>query len=442
MCRGSGTATGENSCYGLNGCRMATFRVPYGKQYLEFALPRGEWLAPRDAPLADDPSQASGEAIDQALERALHGVPVPCSVAIAINDKTRPAPHGVLLPALVERLERHGFAPQQITFLIATGTHSRMAPEEFGAVVPAEILARYPVACHDADDPAGLVWLGTTSRGTPVWINKRFAEAGLRVAVGNIEPHQFMGFSGGVKSVAIGLAGRETIGRNHAWMLDPRAAAGRYEDNPARQDVEEIGAKVGVHFVLNAVVNERQQIVRVLAGDPLTVMKRGIPIVQEIYRVRIPAPFDLVIASPGGHPKDINLYQSQKALAHAAAGTKDGGTVILVAACPEGAGSRAYDEWMEGMASHAQVLERFRQEGCRLGPHKAFQIARDAARLRVLMVTQMPPHAVRRLLLTPCATLDAAIQAACSGLPAAARIGVMPAANATLLCLDSAPGSP
>ena len=117
----------------------------------------------------------------------------------------------------------------------------------------------------------------------------------------------------------------------------------------------------------------------------------------------------MLIASPGGHPKDINLYQAQKALGHAARVTRQGGTIILVAACPEGTGSRSYEDWVTGMASHQAVLERFQREGFRIGPHKAFQIARDAAPRRVLMVTQMPPELVRKLLLTPCASLEAAL---------------------------------
>ena len=161
-------------------------------------------------------------------------------------------------------------------------------------------------------------------------------------------------------------------------------------------------------------------------------MRQGIPLVLEIYQVAASAPFDLMIASPGGHPKDINLYQAQKALGHAARITCKGGTIILVAACPEGTGSRSYEDWVTGMASHQSVLERFQRERFRIGPHKAFQIARDAAPRRVLMVTQMPPELVQKLLLTPCASLESALAIALQGLNPAARIGIMPWANATI----------
>ena len=153
-----------------------------------------------------------------------------------------------------------------------------------------------------------------------------FGQADLRIVVGNLEPHQFMGFSGGVKTAAIGLGGRDTINQNHALMLDPHSDLARYDDNPARQDVEEAGRLIGVHFALNVVINESKQIVRVLAGDPRAVMQEGMPLVLQIYQVRVAAPFDVLIASPGGHPKDINLYQAQKALGHAARVTRKGGS--------------------------------------------------------------------------------------------------------------------
>jgi len=307
-----------------------------------------------------------------------------------------------------------------------------MPPEEYPRVVPREILARYPVLCHDPDDRENLVHLGTTSRGTPVWVNQRFLEADLRIVVGNIEPHQFQGFSGGVKSAAIGLTGRDTVSHNHAMMTDPRAQLGRYADNPARQDVEEIGQLISVHFALNAILNGRKEIVRVIAGEPWAVMQTGIPLSREVCQATVAAPFDLVIASPGGHPKDLNLYQSQKALAHASPITRDGGTVIVAAACPEGCGNRAYEAWMEGMGAHEEVLTRFQREEFRAGPHKALLIARDAVRVHVLLVSNMDPDLVCRLLLTPVASIDRALAVSLSDQPLDTRVGIMPRASSTI----------
>jgi len=408
------------------------FSVPYGARQLDFSLPAGltvQVIAPPATPAAPDPAGAVEAALDGVDWAAFRGAR---SAAIAINDKTRPVPHAHLLPPLLRRLEGLGLPPAAILLVIAAGAHPPMPPEEYSRVVPADVLARYPVLCHDCDDRAGLSYRGRTSRGTPIWVNRRFAAADLRIVVGDIEPHQFQGFSGGVKSAAIGLAGRETISHNHALMTDPRARLGRYTDNPTRQDVEEIGQAIGVHLALNAILNEQREIVHVLAGDPRAVMEAGVPLSRAVCQVAVAAPFDLVIASPGGHPKDINVYQAQKALAHAGLVTHAGGTVIVAAACPEGSGSQSYESWVMGLHSHQEVIARFEREGFRVGPHKACLIARDAARVRVFWVTDLAPDRMRALLLNPAASLEAAIAQALSDLPPDARVGLMPQASSTI----------
>ncbi len=307
-----------------------------------------------------------------------------------------------------------------------------MPPEEYPQVVPPDILDRYSVSCHDCDDRANLVYLGSTPRHTPVWVNRKYQQAALRIVVGNIEPHQFQGFSGGVKGAAVGLAGRETINHNHAMMMDPDSRLGEYESNPARQDVEDIGDIIGVHFALNAILNDKKQIVRVVAGEPRAVMRTGIPLVRQICQVPVPTLYDLMVVSPGGHPKDINLYQSQKGLAHAALVIREGGTIILAAACPEGTGSQKYEEWVLTMRSMEEVFDRFRREGFRIGPHKAYQIARDAWRARLFLISEMDTDFVERLLITPAADIPSILAARLPDLPPHARIGIMPWANATI----------
>lgn len=414
---------------------MPDIQIPYGKSSLTLSLPADRdvsVIAPVEVPAVPDAAQAVGDALDHMVGRLrwqdFAGIE---PIAIVISDKTRPIPQAALYP-LLARLTRLGIRDEAITFLIATGTHTPMTPDEFGMVLPAELLARYRVLSHDCDDRANLVYKGATTRGTPVWVNRHFDAAGLRIVVGNLEPHQFMGFSGGVKSAAIGMGGRETINTNHAMLRDPAATLGAYDANPMRQDVEEIGRMMGVHVALNTILNRDKQIVRAIAGEPLAVMQAGIPLVRELVAVPVDAPFDLTITAPGGHPKDINLYQAQKALGHATPVTRDGGTVILVAACPEGTGSASYEAWMEDMTSFEAVLERFSREEFRLGPHKAFQIARDASRVRTLVVSDMPHELVRRLLLTPVASLDEALAQVLPTLPPGARIGVLPRANATV----------
>ncbi|MCC6616483.1 MAG: nickel-dependent lactate racemase [Anaerolineae bacterium] len=417
---------------------MVDVRIPYGKGYLTAALPddrRVELIAPAQVAAASDPAAEVALALVQPVGgRRLEDFAGARSVAIAINDKTRPVPHAHLLPPLLASLERMGLAPEQITFVIATGTHPVMPPEEYPQIVPEAIAARYRILCHDCEDDANLVDLGETSRGTPVRINRHYMEADLRIVVGNVEPHQFVGFSGGVKTAAIGLASKATINRNHAWMSAPGAALGTYEGNPAREDVEEIGRRLRVDFALNALLNGDKQIVETLAGDPVAVMAAAIPRVRRGFQVAVAQPFDLMIVAPGGHPKDINLYQAQKALAHATLVMREGGTVILCAACPEGTGSATYEHWIarEDMTSNEAVIARFNAEGFHIGAHKAFQIARDASHVHLRLISDMPPAFVRKLLIEPADDLQSALDAALADLPADAHIGVLPVANATI----------
>lgn len=419
-------------------------RVPYGRSFLTVHIPNGipvDVIAAPDVAPAADPAATVRAALDRLLGgldwAGLAGVR---SVAIAINDKTRPVPHRQLLPPLLERLAGLGIPPDAVTFYVASGTHPPMTPDEFPAILPARILAGYQVVAHDAEDAGRLAYLGETRRGTPVWANREYAEADFKIVIGNIEPHQFAGFSGGVKSAAIGLGGLETINRNHALLTHPDSQLGEYETNPARQDIEEIGQKIGVHLALNAILNHKKEIVHALAGEPQAVMRAGLDLGRQVCQVGVRgsegppyvSPYGLVISSPGGHPKDINVYQAQKGLAHAALITRPGGTVILAAACPEGAGSPHYEDWMGGKRSYAEVLACFRAEGFRIGPHKAYQIARDAARVRLLTCSEMDEALADKLLLNPVRDLQAAVDLALAGLQPGERVGILPHAASTI----------
>ena len=411
-------------------------RLPYGKTVLTVELPDGLAVDVIEAPLVPSAADPLREVTD-ALERLLGGAAwdehlQARTVGIAINDKTRPVPHDQLLPPLLKKLERLGFAPETVTFYVAVGTHPPMPQDEFGMILPEWILKNYRVVSHDCESEDLLVFLGETSRGTPVWTNRHFQESGLKIVVGNIEPHQFAGFSGGVKTAAVGLCGLETININHALLHHPDSQVGVYENNPVRQDVEEIGEKIGIQIALNAVLNQERQIVHALAGEPRAVMLAGIPLSRQVCQAAVPEPYALVIASPGGHPKDINVYQAQKGLAHAALVTRAGGTIILAAACPEGTGSPHYEDWVLGMQSSQDVLDRFHAEGFRVGPHKAFLIARDSSKARLMFVSELEPQLAQSLLLSPAKDLQSAVDLALNTLLSGERIGILPHASSTI----------
>jgi len=411
-------------------------RVPYGHSFLTAIIPDQVGVDIIEAPAslpATDPLGIVHSALNDLLGNvAWADFAHARSVGIAISDKTRSVPHHQLLPPLMEHLAAIGIPDSAITFYIAVGTHPPMTPNEFPNILPLDILRRYKVVSHNSEDDDLQVYLGKTQHGTPVWSNKRYVNSDLKIVVGNIEPHQFAGFSGGVKTAAIGLSALKTINFNHALMTHPESQIGTYKTNPARQDIEEIGKKIVIHLALNSILNQSRQIVRVLAGDPVTVMQAGIPLSRQICQVGLKSEYSLMISSPGGHPKDINLYQAQKGLSHAALVTRRGGTVILVAACPEGTGSPHYEEWMRGKKSYEDVFQAFKAEGFHIGPHKAYQIARDASRLCLMFYSGLEETFVRSLLLNPVQNFQTAVDLALADLQPGDRVGILPHASSTI----------
>lgn len=412
-----------------------SYSLPYGNAELVFDLPDEfmvDVISPVDLPPAPNPLDEVRRSLLVPFGKALKDFSGAASAAIAINDKTRPVPHQHLLPPLLEMLQEIGIPQQRTSLLVASGTHSPMPPNKYSDILPPEIIEKYPVISHNCENDEMLVYIGNTSRNTPIYINRQYYEADLKIAVGNIEPHHFMGFSGGAKSVSIGLTGRKTITANHSFLTDPNADIGIYEENPMRQDVEEIGDMVGVQFALNAILNSRKQIAFALAGNPRKVMEEGIKIVRDKCQVTVDAPYDLVIASPGGFPKDINLYQAQKGISHSSVIVRDSGVIILAATCPEGSGSQTFERFMQDVTSCEEVFAKFEREGFKIGPHKAFQIARIASKKHILLISELPPALVRGWLMTPQVDSRSAIQSAMQIQPHIAKIAIMPRATNTI----------
>ncbi len=416
---------------------MTEFSLPYGKTQLMLELPDSflvDVLIPDNVTPLEDPENAILQALEEPLgESSLEDFKNVNSVGIAINDKTRPLPKPNPLPFLLNYLETLGISNEIITLFIGSGTHTPMTTEEIREILGDEITNFYHIDVHECDQ-SPLVNLGTTSYGTPIQINESYFNCDLKMTVGNIEPHHFMGFSGGVKTAAIGLAGRDTITTNHAMLIQDQTRSGLFYTNPMRQDIEEIGEKVGIKFSLGTVLDEDKHLLRVLFGEPGLVMRTAIPEIRQGFGIDVSTEYDLVIASPGGAPKDINLYQAQKGLTHAARITKDGGWVILLAACPEGSGSQSYEDFMDKAESQQAILDTFKTGFFEVGPHKAYQIAKEAVRLKIIFVSDIPPEQVKRWKLTPStpALIDQLLGWLFDQLPANARIAILPAASRTM----------
>jgi nickel-dependent lactate racemase len=352
-------------------------------------------------------------------------------VAVVTSDLTRPCPSDRLLPLVLTELQQAGVRDGDVSVVMALGLHRPMTAAEMETAVGPGVCRRVRLLNHD---PADVVRLGTTSAGTPVEVYRPLVTADVRICVGNLEFHYFAGYSGGAKAILPGCASRATVNANHAMMVQPGAAAGRLEGNPVRADLEEGVSMLGVDFLLNVVVDGQHRITGAVAGDVVEAHRRGCALVAERGTVRIPRRADLVVVSAGGYPKDMNMYQAQKALDNAAGAVRDGGIIVWVAECREGLGEKTFESWLRG-ASPAQILERIQREFV-LGGHKAAAIAAVLNRARVFLVSALAPELVRECGLVPFADLDRAVSAALDELGQGARLLCLPYGGSVLPVAD------
>ena len=349
-------------------------------------------------------------------------------IVVVTSDITRPMPTAAVMPALLEELYAAGAAPEDITLLFALGSHRRHTQAERRQLAGER--AWREILCVDSDSE-DCVRVGTTRRGTPVELDRRVVRADRRICLGNIEYHYFAGYSGGAKAIMPGVATRRAIQANHSAMTEPGARAGRLAGNPVREDLEEAAAMVGVDFLVNVVLDPQKRILRAFAGDVTAAHRAGCAYLDSLYQQRIPGRADIVIVSQGGAPKDLNLYQTQKALDNAQHAVKDGGVIILIGSCREGLGEAVFARWLgEASSSHA-LVERIRRE-FQLGGHKAAAIAMVLERADVYLVSELEDDQVRAAFLTPFHTVRDAYQAALRKCGPDAAVLAMPYGGSTL----------
>jgi lactate racemase len=349
-------------------------------------------------------------------------------VAIVISDLTRPCPAEKMLPAVLDDLNDAGVRDADITVISALGLHRPMSEAELEVAVGPAIYRRVSVVNHD---PADTIHLGQTTRGTPVELFRPLVEADVRVCLGNLEFHYFAGFSGGAKAILPGCASRAAINANHSMMVQPEAAAGRIAGNPVRADLEEGAALLGCDFILNVIVDEHHRIVDAVAGHMTEAHRAGCEMVERRGRVTLPERADIVLVSAGGYPKDVNLYQAQKALDNAAYAVRDGGVIILLAECREGFGNATFERWLREARTPADLLAWIQREFV-LGGHKAAAVGAVLQRAAVYLISDMPAESVSACGMSPFADVETALSAALDAVGSDARIAVIPQGGSVL----------
>jgi nickel-dependent lactate racemase len=351
------------------------------------------------------------------------------SAAISVCDITRPAPNPKTLPPVLRRLEQAGIPRENITILIATGLHRPATEAEIREICGVEIASAYRVQNHDARNLASHRHLGSTASGTQVYIDERFIAADLHLTLGFIEPHLMLGFSGGRKLVAPGLAAQETIKVLHSskFMRDARAVEGSVEDNPLHRELLEIARLARHDFIVDVALARDRSIAGVFAGHSEKAHRRGVEFVSEVLLETIDEPVDAVITTSAGYPLDLTFYQAIKGVTSAAHIVKPGGRILLVAACPEGAGAPEFTQMLLENGSDAEFLKQIEGQPVTVDQWQLEKLALVTTGQRLLCyVPGLPAEYHANLWGHAYPALDLAIAALTDGLPSNATIAVIP----------------
>jgi len=422
---------------------MTDVWLPYGKTEVCARIPARNFLGtiqPKEKPAAPDPHAEIEKALNNPIgTQTLDQIAQPNNtVAVVVDDITRATPTNLMLPPLLNQLNKAGVKDENITIIFACGSHRPVTPEEMKSLIGEEILNRIKAVNHDykAKD---LVFLDKTGTfGTRVYVNRMFADADVRILTGDIGLHYYAGYGGGRKSVLPGVSGAETIQHNHANLLHPKARTGVLEENPVHQDMVEAAKLAKVDFILNVVTNSKQEIVQAFAGDMEQAFNEGVKTVDEMYKVPIEQRADVVVVSSGGHPLDINLYQAYKGIDNALNAVKRNGVIILVAECPEGHGNEVFYDWTVKFKTLKDMEKEIKKHFV-LGGHKSYYLLKALQRVKIILVSVMPDYlAVNVFNLKTAPAVNDALRDAFDLTDKNAKVWAMPYGNLTLPVMKTA----
>ena len=404
------------------------YKIPYSKTEIAFDLlpgMRGTMVVSKPA----EPLTGVEGAITEALAHPTGSPPLReiakpgDRVCIVFTDVTRASPDHLLVPALLRELEAAGVHDEDITLLCGIGMHRPSTPEERVAKLGAEVVARYRVIDNEPQNPRALVDLGVTPGGVPVSAHRAAVEADLLIGTGLVEPHQYAGYSGGRKTVAVGAAGEALIAHTHgpAFVDHPGTRLGRIEGNPFHEAITEAARRADLRFILNVVLDDEKRVVCVKAGEPVETHQQLVTFARSIYEVDIPHQYDVAIGGVG-FPKDANLYQASRAASYLFFAptpvVKPGGFLIIPARCEEGAGDGVGEQRflaaMRDAPDVQSILDDTHAHGYPPGQQRAFVMAKVLEGARVVIVGSECPDVVAACKMTPATTMEEALALAAS----------------------------
>jgi len=416
---------------------MVDVWLPYGKTEVCARIPARNLLGtiePKEKPGVPDPLDEIKRALREPIGTpSISQIVKPGDkVAIVVDDVTRPAPSRLMIPPVLEELNSSGVKDEDITIIFGCGTHRAVTKEEAIALLGEEVLEKVRVVSHNclAED---LVYVGTTkTHKNKVYINKIFAEADVKILTGDVELHYYAGYGGGRKSILPAISGHQTIQKNHAMLLHPKARTGVLNGNPVHEDMVEAARLANVDFILNVVTNSKGEIVKAFAGDMEKAFYEGIKIVDEMYKVPVERKADIVLVSPGGNPFDLNLHQAYKGIDNALEVVKKGGVIICAAECPEGHGNEVFYEWMKRYKS-LKEMEKAIKKRFRLGGHKAYYFQKALQKVKIILLSSMPDYyATNVFRLKTARAVNDALEEAFNISGKNAKVWVIPHGNVTL----------
>ena len=415
---------------------MKQYSFEYGKGHIQFELDESLVIAElemAETPVLEDPEGDILYALDHPIDsKPLKDIVKPGqTVTIIVNDATRVANSHVFAPILLNYLNDCGVPDSHIKILFALGTHRDMTREEMTHEVGQEVANRVQMINSNSKIDDDFEYVGTTSFGTDVKLNKHAVQADHIICTGCVVHHFFAGFGGGRKAILPGVAAYETIRQNHSLMLNPNASIGHLEGNPVYEDQIEGVKMCPPSFLLNVVLNGEKEFTGIFAGNYITAHKKACEFVEKQNGVEIEEEAPIVIASCGGSPKDINLYQSQKTMDNAENAVTKGGVVILLAECPEGSGSPVFDETINTYGSIDAIEESVRKD-FQIGRHKAYAVTRLMRKADFLLLSKFDDDYARKAFFTPVKSVEEALKIAEEKVGHDAKIILMPHGSYTV----------
>jgi nickel-dependent lactate racemase len=402
------------------------YSVPFGKGHLKFDLPptmRGTLVESRPSkPLVD-----VKKAVEEVLEHPINTKPLAelaspgNNVCIIFTDMTRNSPDHILVPAILTQLESAGVRDEDITLLCGIGMHRPSSKEEKVIKLGKAVVDRYRVLDNEPQKSASLVQLGSTDNGMPLSVHKTAYEADLLIATGIVEPHQYAGYSGGRKTLAIGAAGESTIAYTHGpKMVDhPGTRLGRIEGNPFHEAITLSAKRAGLRFIINVILDDHNRPVSVMAGEPDATFAALVKVAKQLYEVPILQQYDVAVAGVG-FPKDVNIYQASRAASYLFFAptpvVREGGVIIVPAPTPEGAGDgvgeQRFLETMRQATDMSSLLSELRSTGYPPGAQRAFVMAKVLEKNPVIIVGSSTPDVVRQVHMIPAVDMEEAFNIA------------------------------